>query len=151
MAEATKDLNTSDIQPDIQVPDSSVAPVLDPMDELRTRRSTYLKHQRDTQKEALAGSLSFLNDIVTWDEEVVFDDGIGLTYRVYAKPEVAQAAKLLQSGGSPDNVVNSGVSGSFIYIHGGGWVVGNLDSEDCRWTNLILHPRRPRSCGSEIV
>ncbi|EPS35411.1 hypothetical protein H072_11225 [Dactylellina haptotyla CBS 200.50] len=129
-------------QPDVQAPSSASVTALD---ELRQRRKDYDKHQKDTQDAALKGSLSFLADVVTWEEPVQLGGGVGLTYRVYAKtPEVAQAVKALRGNGSSDEVTNLGVAGSFMYIHGGGWRVGNLDSEDltcrrlCYTLNLVV-------------
>lgn len=129
MAEEAKQPNAGEIQPDVQAPASTSTTALD---ELRTRRKDYLKYQNETQAAALGGRASFLADVVTWEDPVALSDGVGLTYRVYAKShEVSQAVKSLQENGSPDDVTKLGVTGSFIYIHGGGWRVGNLDSEGC--------------------
>ncbi|EWC47758.1 hypothetical protein DRE_02958 [Drechslerella stenobrocha 248] len=120
------------IQPDVQAPSSASTTALD---ELRIRRKEYRKHQLETQEAALKGKLSFLSEVETWEDLVVLGDGVGLTYRVYAKnKDVAHAVKGLRENGSPDEVTSLGVSGSFIYLHGGGWRVGDLDSEDltCR-------------------
>ncbi|KAF3930062.1 hypothetical protein ABW19_dt0203926 [Dactylella cylindrospora] len=141
MAEETQGINAADIQPDIQAP-SAVAQTA--LDELRTRRKDYNKHQKETQETALNGKLSFLRDVVTWEDEVALGDGVGLTYRVYAKPGVAQGVQRLRENGSPDDISSLGIAGSFIYIHGGGWRVGNLDSEDltcrrvCDTLNLVV-------------
>ncbi|KAK6496105.1 hypothetical protein TWF481_002128 [Arthrobotrys musiformis] len=142
MAEEAKQPNAGAIQPDIQAPSPTATTALD---ELRTRRKDYLKYQNETQAAALGGRASFLADVVTWENPVALGDGVGLTYRVYAKShEVSQAVQRLQENGSSDEVTNLGVTGSFIYIHGGGWRVGNLDSEDltcrrlCHTLNLVV-------------
>ncbi|KAK6522356.1 hypothetical protein TWF281_002922 [Arthrobotrys megalospora] len=142
MAEEASQPDAIEIQPDVQAPSSTSITALD---ELRTRRRDYLKYQNETQAAALAGRASFLADVVTWDEPVVLSDGVGLTYRVYAKShEVSQAVQKLQRNGSSDEVTKLGVTGSFIYIHGGGWRVGDLDSEDltcrrlCHTLNLVV-------------
>ncbi|KAK6353616.1 hypothetical protein TWF696_005579 [Orbilia brochopaga] len=130
------------IQPDVQAPSSAATTALD---ELRTRRKDYRKHQQETQEAALKGELNFLADIVTWEEPLVLSDGVGLTYRVYAKnQDIAQAVKRVRENGSSDDVTRLGVSGCFIYLHGGGWRVGDLDSEDltcrrlCYALNLVV-------------
>ncbi|EGX48748.1 hypothetical protein AOL_s00079g387 [Orbilia oligospora ATCC 24927] len=142
MAEEANQLNAGEIQPDVQAPTSASTTALD---ELRTRRKEYLKYQNETQAAALEGRASFLADVVTWEDPVALGDGVGLTYRVYAKShEVSQAVKGLRENGSSDEVTNLGITGSFIYIHGGGWRVGNLDSEDltcrrlCHTLNLVV-------------
>ncbi|KAF3923646.1 hypothetical protein ABW21_db0206915 [Orbilia brochopaga] len=130
------------IQPDVQAPSPTATTALD---ELRTRRKDYQKHQKETQEAALNDKLRFLADVVVWEEPVVLSDGVGLTYRVYAKnQDIAQAVKGLRQNGSSDDVTSSGVSGWFIYLHGGGWRVGDLDSEDltcrrlCYTLNLVV-------------
>ncbi|KAK6542401.1 hypothetical protein TWF694_006356 [Orbilia ellipsospora] len=142
MAEEANELNGATIQPDVQAPSSTSISALD---ELRQRRKDYDAHQLETQKEALEGELSFLANVVTWEEPFELGDEVGLTYRVYASTaEVAQAVKALRENGSPDEVTKLGVSGSFMYIHGGGWRVGDLDSEDltcrrvCYTLNLVV-------------
>ncbi|KAF3903874.1 hypothetical protein ABW20_dc0105057 [Dactylellina cionopaga] len=138
MAEEAQGFGATAVQPDVQAPSSTATTALD---ELRIRRKDYQKHQRETQEAALKSTLSFLADVVTWEDPVVLHDGVGLTYRVYAKsPEIAQAVKALRENGSPDDVTSLGVVGSFIYIHGGGWRVGDLDSEDCKPGTLIFKP-----------
>ncbi|KAK6342171.1 hypothetical protein TWF730_001650 [Orbilia blumenaviensis] len=139
MAEEANQPYASTIQPDVQAPSSTSITALD---ELRIRRKDYLKHQNDTQAAALSGRASFLTDVVIWEDPVVLSDGVGLTYRVYAKSH--EVSQILQKNGSPDEVTKLGVAGSLIYIHGGGWRVGDLDSEDltcrrlCHTLNLVV-------------
>ncbi|KAF3906827.1 hypothetical protein AA313_de0210373 [Arthrobotrys entomopaga] len=142
MAEEAKGLNVTAIQPDVQAPSATS---LSALDQLRQRRKDHDAHQNETQKEALEGSQSHLKNVVIWEEPFELGDGVGLTYRVYAPTaEVAQALKTLRETGSPDEVNKLGLSGSFMYIHGGGWRVGNLDSEDltcrrlCYMSNLVV-------------